>query len=106
MNQPHDPKVVLITGGSSGFGKACVEYLAASGHRVYGTSRRSSFPADRSTAQLPLVIPLNVGDEDSVAAAVDFVLEREGRLDVLVNNAGFALTGAIELSPGSNNNNQ
>jgi NAD(P)-dependent dehydrogenase (short-subunit alcohol dehydrogenase family) len=98
VNQSHDPKVVLITGGSSGFGRACVNYLARCGHHVYGTSRRASIPTDRNTTQLPLIIPMNVCDEDSVAAAVDFVLEREGRLDVLVNNAGFALTGAIELT--------
>jgi NAD(P)-dependent dehydrogenase (short-subunit alcohol dehydrogenase family) len=98
VNQTHDPKVVLITGGSSGFGKACVDYLAAYGHRVYGTSRRASFPTGSSTTHFPLIIPMDVCDENSVAAAVDFVIERERRLDVLVNNAGFALTGAIELT--------
>ena len=98
MNQSHDPKVVLITGGSCGFGRACADHLAGCGHRVYGTSRRANFPSGSSTTQFPLIIPMDVRDEDSVAAAVDFILEREGRLDVLVNNAGFALTGAIELT--------
>jgi NAD(P)-dependent dehydrogenase (short-subunit alcohol dehydrogenase family) len=98
MKKSQVPKVVLITGGSSGFGKVCVDHLAGCGHRVYGTSRRARFPTDRNTSQLPLIIPMDVCDENSVAAAVDFILEQEGRLDVLVNNAGFALTGAIELT--------
>jgi NAD(P)-dependent dehydrogenase (short-subunit alcohol dehydrogenase family) len=98
VNKAQEPKVILITGGSSGFGKACVDYLTGCGHCVYGTSRTASFPAGESPSQFPLTIPMDVRDEDSVAAAVDFILEREGRLDVLVNNAGFALAGAIELT--------
>lgn len=98
MNKSEDPKVILITGASSGFGKACVDYLTGCGHRVYGTSRTASFPTGKSLAQFPLTIPMDVRDEDSIDRAVEFVLEREGQLDVLVNNAGFALAGAIELT--------
>ena len=98
MKQSHVRKVVFITGGSSGFGKACVDYLTTRGDRVYGTRCRASFPTDRNTTHLPLIIPLDVCDDDSVAEAVNYILERECRLDVLVNNAGFALAGAIELT--------
>lgn len=98
MKKSHYSKVILITGGSSGFGKACVDYLTECGHRVYGTSRTASFPIGQSSPHFPLTIPMDVRDDESVERAVDFVLEREGRLDVLVNNAGFALAGAIELT--------
>jgi NAD(P)-dependent dehydrogenase (short-subunit alcohol dehydrogenase family) len=98
MKESRDRKVVLITGGSSGFGKACVDYLARCGHRVYGTSRGAEFPRNQNLSRLPLIIPMDVCADASVEAAVDFILEREGRLDVLVNNAGFGLAGAIELT--------
>jgi NAD(P)-dependent dehydrogenase (short-subunit alcohol dehydrogenase family) len=96
MTKSHAPKVILITGASSGFGMACVDYLTERGHRVYGTSRTANFPTGQISPNLPLTIPMDVRDHESVKRAVEFVLEREGRLDVLVNNAGFALAGAIE----------
>lgn len=98
MKKAHSSKVILITGGSSGFGKVCVDYLTECGHRVYGTSRTASYPTGHSSPYFPLSIPMDVRDDDSIEKAVEFVLEREGRLDVLINNAGFALTGAIELT--------
>jgi NAD(P)-dependent dehydrogenase (short-subunit alcohol dehydrogenase family) len=98
VKKAHSSKVILITGGSSGFGKVCVDYLTECGHLVYGTSRTASYPTGASSPHFPLSIPMDVRDDDSVEKAVEFVLEREGRLDVLINNAGFALTGAIELT--------
>ena len=98
MNKSQEPKVILITGGSSGFGKACVDYLTGHGHRVYGTSRTATFPTKQIPSHFPLTIPMDVCDEESIDCAVEFVLEREGRVDVLVNNAGIALAGAIELT--------
>ncbi len=97
-------KVVLITGASSGFGKACAEHLAGLGHRVYGTSRRARFedeaaaPGGDATASRGSVrmLPMDVREDDSVARAVAFVQTDAGRLDVLVNNAGLALAGAVE----------
>jgi short-subunit dehydrogenase len=88
--------VILITGGSSGFGAVCVNYLASRGHRVYGTSRRVEFPANEDSLHTPLIIPMDVCETASVEAAVAFILEREGRLDVLVNNAGIGYAGSIE----------
>lgn len=85
-------RVALITGASSGIGKACAERLARRGFRVYGTSRRASFPPAGEEG----LIPMDVNDDVSVRTGVDFVLGREGRLDVLINNAGFGIAGAVE----------
>jgi len=88
--------VVLITGASSGFGRACADHLAQLGYRVYGTSRRADFPEGSTEQSYPRMIPMDVCDDDSVRAAVDFVLNAEGRLDVVVNNAGLGMAGAVE----------
>jgi NAD(P)-dependent dehydrogenase (short-subunit alcohol dehydrogenase family) len=94
------PPVVLITGASSGIGKACAEVLFARGCRVYGTSRRAprAVVEARTSDLAPLLrmIPLDVTSDESVAAAVGIVLASEGRIDVLVNNAGFGVAGAVE----------
>lgn len=89
-------KVVLISGASAGLGLASAETLAREGHRVYGTSRRAQWPTDPLVAGRPALIPMDVTRDDSVESAVRFVLEREGRLDVVVNNAGMGVAGAIE----------
>ncbi len=97
-----ESRVVLITGASAGFGRACAERLAELDYRVYGTSRRADFPdsADSpdpiASRRAPLMIPMDVCDDESVRRAVEFVLKREGRIDVLVNNAGVGLAGSIE----------
>jgi len=88
--------VVLITGASAGFGRACAERLGRLGHRVYGTSRGAEFPERAAFGASPLMIPMDVRDEASVQRAVDFVSKQEGRIDVVVNNAGVGLAGAIE----------
>ena len=89
-------KVVLITGASAGFGRACADHLAARGYRVYGTSRRARFEDAEAAATGPTLLPMDVRDDESVRKAIDFVVGREGRLDVVVNNAGVGLAGAIE----------
>ena len=83
-------RVILITGASSGLGRAAAEHLTAHGDRVYGTSRA---PAD--TAPFTL-LPLDVTNDASVSAFVAEVMRREGRIDALVNNAGHAFVGAVE----------
>lgn len=88
--------VALVTGASSGIGEATARRLAAAGYKVYGTSRKGVAPAGQAFEMLPL----DVTDDESVAAAVSHVIKREGRIDLLVNNAGFGVApaGAEESS--------
>lgn len=91
-----DTKVALITGASSGIGLAAATRLAQDGFTVYGTSRRGASAGTSAFAMLAL----DVTDDASIAAAVGEVLRRAGRIDVLVNNAGFGvgLAGDEETS--------
>lgn len=94
-------RVVLITGASSGFGKAVAEHLHQRGYRVYGTSRgaeglsNQQSVTDRLQVVYPM-IPLDVTSDESVERGVEFVLSREGRLDIVINNAGYGLAGPVE----------
>ncbi|MFO7617224.1 MAG: SDR family oxidoreductase [Bacteroidales bacterium] len=83
--------VVLITGASSGLGLATAELLAASGCRVYGANRSNLKPSNGVTR-----LPLDLTDEVSIKGVVEQVIRAEGRLDAVVNNAGFGLAGALE----------
>jgi NAD(P)-dependent dehydrogenase (short-subunit alcohol dehydrogenase family) len=82
--------IALVTGASSGIGQATAERLASAGYKVYGTSRRGPPAGQRSFAMLPL----DVTRDDSVEAAVKEVMRLDGRIDVLVNNAGFGVAPA------------
>ena len=84
-------KVAIITGGSSGIGLACCEKFAANGYKVYEFSRKDAVHANGIVH-----IKADVTDEQSVEAAVKSVFEKENRIDVLVNNAGFGIAGSIE----------
>src|SRR5438552_13934581 len=88
--------VALVTGASSGIGKATAERLATAGYKVYGTSRRGATSGQRAFEMLSL----DVTSDESVAAAVNALLRSEGRVDLLVNNAGFSVApaGAEESS--------
>ncbi|WP_054850750.1 SDR family oxidoreductase [Olleya sp. ITB9] len=88
-------KVVLITGGSSGIGKSIGEFLTDKGFTVYGTSRN---PSNYINSKFKLVA-LDVNDTVTIATAVSTVIKAEGKLDVLVNNAGVGINGAIEELP-------
>ncbi len=88
-----DVKVVLITGASSGIGQETAELLARSGHTVFGTSRN---PSRQETAQSFTLLPLDVHSETSVRRCVDSVIDRAGRIDVLINNAGYVISGGVE----------
>ncbi len=89
-----EQRVVLITGASSGIGKACAEHLAASGFRVFGAQRHATSDETQAAAVEHLI--MDVDDDDSVNRAIQIVLEKAGRLDAVVNNAGFALMGSVE----------
>ena len=86
-------RTVLITGCSSGIGKATAQRLAAKGWTVYATARRPETLADLTGCRH---LALDVTNDDSMALAVDAVLEDSGHLDALVNNAGYSLSGAVE----------
>jgi len=90
-------KVVLVTGCSSGIGRATAERLAARGWTVYATARRSSSIADLE-ARGCRTLALDVTDEQSMRSAVETVSDAEGAVGVLVNNAGYSLSGAIETA--------
>ena len=88
-------QVALVTGASSGIGEAAARALVGTGFAVYGTSRGAAAGEKRGGA---VFLPLDVTDDESVAGAVREVLDRSGRIDVLVNNAGLGVVGAAEES--------
>jgi NAD(P)-dependent dehydrogenase (short-subunit alcohol dehydrogenase family) len=88
-------KAVLITGCSTGIGRATAEHLARSGHSVYATARRPESIEDLKNAGCK-TLALDVNDEASMSAAVAAVEEAEGAVGALVNNAGYSQSGALE----------
>jgi NAD(P)-dependent dehydrogenase (short-subunit alcohol dehydrogenase family) len=88
-----EKRVVLVTGASSGVGQATAELLAQRGYRVFGTSRQ---PAGASPTSGVTMLSLDVRSDDSVAACLAAISSQTDRLDVLVNNAGYELAGALE----------
>ena len=89
---------VLITGCSTGIGRATALHLAAAGHRVHATARRPESIADLADHGCR-TWPLDVTDEESMQAAVRAVEAEGGSVDVLVNNAGYSRSGAVESIP-------
>jgi NAD(P)-dependent dehydrogenase (short-subunit alcohol dehydrogenase family) len=91
-------KSVLITGCSTGIGRATAKRLAAAGHRVYASARRIDSIRDLAEAGCNL-LSLDVCDESSIRAAVEEVERKEGAIGVLVNNAGYGSEGPFEEVP-------
>jgi NAD(P)-dependent dehydrogenase (short-subunit alcohol dehydrogenase family) len=91
-------KAVLITGCSTGIGRATAEHLAAKGHTVYATARKLESIADLADKGCR-TLPLDVTSEESMRAAVETVEQAEGSVGALVNNAGYSQSGAIETIP-------
>ncbi|WP_046745498.1 SDR family oxidoreductase [Kordia zhangzhouensis] len=89
-------KVILITGGSSGIGKSIGILLAQKGYKVYGTSRNPEKVTNFTAFPL---LALDVRNTDTIQKAIAIVIKKEGRLDVLINNAGVGITGPIEETP-------
>jgi len=89
-------KIAIVTGASSGIGAATAELLADSGYKVYGTSRKGAQSGQRKYK----MIALDVNSDESVEAALKEVIQQEGRIDLVVNNAGFGVAagGAEESS--------
>ncbi|MDD7888075.1 SDR family oxidoreductase [Flavivirga sp. 57AJ16] len=88
-------KVVLITGGSSGIGKSIGEYLIQKNFIVYGTSRH---PDRYENSKFP-ILALDVKEHATILETVKTIIEKERRLDVVINNAGAGITGPIEEIP-------
>jgi NADP-dependent 3-hydroxy acid dehydrogenase YdfG len=91
-------EAVLVTGCSSGIGAATAARLAAEGRRVYATARRPETLSELA-GQGCQTLALDVTDEQSMRAAVDAVVAAEGAVGVLVNNAGYSQSGAVETIP-------
>ena len=86
-------QVIIITGASSGFGKATAEMLAAKGNTVYGLCRR------RVLAESNIkYYQCDVRDRENIRAVVEQIVAEQGRVDVLINNAGMGIGGALELA--------
>ncbi|MCF4101215.1 SDR family oxidoreductase [Gillisia sp. M10.2A] len=95
MKTDASPQVVLITGGSSGIGKSIGEFLLQRNFKVYGTSRN---PQNNSTNSFPLVA-LDVTKKETIVSAIQEIVKKEGKIDILINNAGVGITGPIEETP-------
>lgn len=85
-------KIILITGASSGFGKATAQLLASQGHIVYGTSRK---PCENPPIKM---LVMDVRNRESIKQGVEQIIAEQGRIDVLINNAGMGIGGSLELA--------
>ena len=91
-------KIILITGASSGMGREAAILLASGGHTVYAGARRADRMRDLSEHGItPVEMDVSKGEENE--RAVQRIIDSEGRIDVLINNAGFGLYGAVEDIP-------
>jgi NAD(P)-dependent dehydrogenase (short-subunit alcohol dehydrogenase family) len=88
-------KTILVTGASTGIGQCCAEHLSVRGYRVFGTSRRASEQPGQVVRGVEM-IQMDVDDDQSVARGVRMVVDRAGRMDAVINNAGWGLMGAVE----------
>lgn len=96
MNRAKVSKAVLVTGCSTGIGRATAQRLASDGHVVYASARRLESIEDLTGCKK---LALDVTDEASMAAAVKTIEDAESAVGILVNNAGFGLQGAFETTP-------
>jgi len=83
-------QIVLLTGASGGLGQAIAVQLSAQNYKVYGTGRK------KMTSEIFIPIQMDLTDANSISQAVRYVIEQEGKIDVLINNAGIGITGSIE----------
>lgn len=91
-------KIVLITGASSGIGYQAAEKLSAHGFKVYGVARRTEKMSPLSSLGI-IPLKMDLSDEHSIKSAVAYIIDQEGQIDILINNAGYGSYGAIENSP-------
>lgn len=98
MDKNSSSKVVLVTGASSGIGKAVAQFLAEKDFKVFGTSRNPEKHQENLNFSL---IPLDVTNPETINSAVEKIISEVGKIDVLINNAGIGITGPIEETPDS-----
>jgi NADP-dependent 3-hydroxy acid dehydrogenase YdfG len=91
-------QVVLITGASSGIGKETARLLSQRGYKVYGAARRTDKMKELEQFGVKL-LEMDVTDDESMTAGITSIIKNEGRIDVLVNNAGYGSYGALEDVP-------
>ncbi|TKD65878.1 SDR family oxidoreductase [Flavobacterium sp. ASW18X] len=91
-----EQKIVLITGGSSGIGKATGQFLTQKGFKVYGTTRSLGKYVDFREFEL---VELDVTKEETISTAINHIVTQSGKIDILINNAGVGITGPIEETP-------
>ncbi len=91
-------KVILITGASSGMGKSTAHILHQQGYKVYGAARRTDKMKDLEEKGIG-ILHLDLTNDDSIVQTVDAILKKEGRIDVLINNAGYGSYGSVEEVP-------
>lgn len=94
----NEKKVILITGASSGIGKSTAKQLLSEGHIVYGTARRVDKMADLKDVGVN-VIKMDVTDDSTLIEGVNQIIKEHGRIDVLINNAGYGFFGSLEDVP-------
>lgn len=90
-----ETKVILITGASSGIGRETAIYLAKNNYKVYGVARRVDKLEELNKLGIQ-TIAMDVTDEASIKNTIDTIIQKEGKIDVLVNNAGYGEYGAFE----------
>lgn len=88
--------VALVIGASSGVGKACAAFLLEYGYKVYGTSRKVNFPDLGLVHDGIIMLPLEVTNDYSIQKVVDYIIEMEGEINLLINCPGYGLSGAVE----------
>ena len=88
--------VILITGTSSGIGKACFDHLTKRGYIVFGTSRKVRLPGKDDEVQN--ILHIDVTDDKSIKKAIDYITGNYNKINVLVNNAGIAIAGSLEYT--------
>jgi short-subunit dehydrogenase len=91
----NNKKTVLITGVSSGIGRACAEYLNKKGFKVFGT-RRNLKDSDPKSFE---IINMDIKDDLSVKKEIKKIMDKTGQIDILINNAGYGISGSIEDTP-------
>jgi len=91
-------RTVLITGASAGMGKETAKLLASRGYTVYGAARRADKMQDLVAAGVK-ILTMDVTDDDAMTQGVNQIIQNEGSIDILINNAGFGSYGALEDVP-------